>query len=182
MDRIKKFELTGIVFITGLGILFHYIFDWFQISALAWLFPVNESIFEHSKMALFPLLIWMAIEYRYIGSEVNNIWVAKAVELIILFCLHQVPFLLVYQVFEEWGLLAQILVSQMIFLTGIIIGQLVSYTILKRDKLNHKLTLLSLVFILVYIMLVIAFTYYPPEILLFRDTVNHQYGILDTYE
>lgn len=40
-----------------MGCLFHFVYDFFPCAAWAWLFPINESIFEHLKLAFYPLVI-----------------------------------------------------------------------------------------------------------------------------
>ncbi len=42
----------------GIGALFHFVYDWIDIKALAWLFPINESIFEHTKLVFLPFTLY----------------------------------------------------------------------------------------------------------------------------
>ena len=41
----------------GLGVLLHFLYDWFPHPLMALISPVNESIWEHLKVMFYPLLL-----------------------------------------------------------------------------------------------------------------------------
>lgn len=182
MSKIRKFELLGIIFIFTVGVLFHYAFELTgYFTPLAWLFAVNESLFEHAKLAVFPMFIWLGISYRYIKDEANNIFAAKAIELVVLFLTHQVLYYALDTtfVFFDYNILVQILISQVIFLFGLFAGQLTSIAIMSRNSWGGTVSITALIFIVAYIAFIIYATYYPPEYILFYDYLNNVYGILE---
>ena len=61
-----KFALISIPFLFAIGAVFHFIYKWSNNSRIVGLIaPVNESIFEHSKLLLFPLILVYTIYYFY---------------------------------------------------------------------------------------------------------------------
>lgn len=59
MSRLKKYTLTGILFVIIAGTIAHFVYPWTGDSFLAGLFfPVNESTWEHMKLVYFPMLLY----------------------------------------------------------------------------------------------------------------------------
>lgn len=56
-------ELLGAIFIIAFGTLGHFIFEWSGHRKCAGIFfAVNESTWEHIKLAIYPNLIWGVVE------------------------------------------------------------------------------------------------------------------------
>ncbi|NMB92292.1 MAG: hypothetical protein GYA31_01555, partial [Parcubacteria group bacterium] len=76
--RILKLELIGIIFITILGSLLHFTFEWSNKNLLVGTFSaVNESTWEHLKLAVIPAIIWMLIEMKLLKDRPENFFFAK---------------------------------------------------------------------------------------------------------
>jgi ABC-type cobalamin transport system permease subunit len=77
-SKILKFELIGTFFIIFLGSLLHFTFEW---SAKFWLVgifsAVNESTWEHLKLAVIPALLWMLIETKILKEKPKSFFFAK---------------------------------------------------------------------------------------------------------
>lgn len=54
--------IVGYVVVVILGILFHYAYDYFDITYLKIIFPQNESVFEYLKLIFYPSLLYMFID------------------------------------------------------------------------------------------------------------------------
>ncbi|MDE6660891.1 MAG: hypothetical protein K2J93_03580, partial [Anaeroplasmataceae bacterium] len=50
----KKLTIIGVLVVSILGTLFHFMYKWIPL----FIFPMNESIFEHCKLILFPFIIY----------------------------------------------------------------------------------------------------------------------------
>lgn len=51
--------ILGIVLVSILGTLFHFVYEWSGQNRIVGLFmPVNESTWEHMKLAFFPMLLF----------------------------------------------------------------------------------------------------------------------------
>ena len=57
----------------GIGALFHFVYDWIDIKALSWLFPVNESIFEHTKLVFLPFTLYYLMLFLFKRDSLSNI-------------------------------------------------------------------------------------------------------------
>lgn len=51
--------IAGIIFVFVLGTLFHFAYEWSGNNTFVGLFtPVNESVWEHTKLIFFPMLLF----------------------------------------------------------------------------------------------------------------------------
>jgi hypothetical protein len=58
------YELVGTVFMIILGSILHFTFEWSGGNPVVGAFSaVNESVWEHLKLAFWPALLFMLIEY-----------------------------------------------------------------------------------------------------------------------
>lgn len=59
MKGIKSYIIAGIIFVSVLGTLFHFAYNLSGNNWIIGLFtPINESIWEHTKLIYFPMLIY----------------------------------------------------------------------------------------------------------------------------
>lgn len=68
MNRLKRYTLGGIAFVSVVGTLSHFLYQFSGSSLLVGLFsPVGESTWEHMKLLFFPMLfysLWMSAKLR----------------------------------------------------------------------------------------------------------------------
>lgn len=73
MQNLKRNLIIGFFFVTVLGTLWHFVYEWSGNNRLiGYLAPVNESTFEHMKLLLFPALFWMPIAYWYLKNNYSS--------------------------------------------------------------------------------------------------------------
>lgn len=170
---ILTFELVGIVFIVLFGSLLHFTFELSGNNPLVGAFSaVNESVWEHLKLSYWPALIYAIIEYRYLKNRIGSFFLAKAVG-IYLMPLVIVSSFYFYRSFTEENLFLDI----SIFVVAVVIGQLASYKLLNRKETMAKYTKISVIAIIIWAVLFALFTFYPPQIPIFQDPINGNYGI-----
>ena len=59
MKSIKAYSIFGILFVILTGTLSHFVYEWSGNNfILGFLFPVNESVWEHMKLIFFPMLLY----------------------------------------------------------------------------------------------------------------------------
>lgn len=69
---IKKAILLAIPSLFIIGIPIHFLYELTgKISIIGAIVPVNESIFEHFKLATLPLILWWIISYYVIKKKVD---------------------------------------------------------------------------------------------------------------
>jgi len=169
------YEFAGMFFIIILGSMLHFTFELSGNQPVVGLFSaVNESVWEHLKLGFWPTLLYLIFEYRYLYKRTNNFFFAKAICICAIMLIIPTIFYS-YTIFIEENLIIDI--SSFIF--AIIIGQLFSYKLLTFRKLSDRLSLVSLVSIVVLAIAFVVFTFYPPQITLFQDPITGDYGIIN---
>jgi len=170
-----KWELGGFVFCFFVGAMLHFVYEWSgMVSVVGIIAAVNESTWEHLKMAFWPMLFFLLIEMRPLKEKIHNFLAAKTIGL------YLTPTLIIAL---YYGHIATSLPRSLVFDIGsfgaaIFVSQLVSYKIMTLREwsgLVKKLASVCLVFILACFLL---FTYFPPQMFLFQDPVTDLYGFL----
>lgn len=172
---ILRWELGGIIFIVVLGSLLHFAFEWSgnwpPLGAIA---AVNESVWEHLKLGFWPALLYAALEYGRFGKSANNFPFAKTAGI------YLIPVTIVVLYYAYTAILGHglLVVDIAIFVVAVIIGQLVSYKLLMASALPARVNRFAPVALVILAILFVLFTFYPPQIPLFRDSVTGGYGIV----
>lgn len=74
----QTWELLGIVVIFSTGAALHFAFEWSGYwKPIAWFVAINESTWEHLKLAFWPGIIWALIGYFVVGKNLSNYWFVK---------------------------------------------------------------------------------------------------------
>ena len=170
-----RWELAGIAFIVVLGAVLHFAFDWsgpwIPLGAIA---AVNESVWEHLKLAFWPAVAYAALEYARLGKSVHNFLFAKTLGI----CLMPITIVVVYYVYTAILGHGLLIVDILIFVVAVTVGQLVSHRLLSASPLPKKLNRLAPIALVILGILLVLFTFYPPQLPLFRDSVTGGYGIV----
>jgi len=167
-------ELAGIVFIVVLGSLLHFAFEWSGgWTPIAPIAAVNESVWEHLKLGFWPALAYAVLEYSRFGKSANNFSSAKTLGI------YLIPITIVVLYYSYTGILGHglLIVDIVIFVEAVIVGQLVSYGLLTTSPLPGRLNRFAPIALVVLGILFVLFTFHPPQLPLFRDSVTGAYGI-----
>lgn len=172
--KVFTIELIGIAVIVVLGFIFHELYEFTDNNFIVGLFtPVNESKWEHWKIAFLPVLITSLIEYPYIKDHVNNYIFSKAVGILAFFATTFGLIELYELLFGEGEMWLHITT----FVLGAIVSQIVSYYIMTKSKPSSNLDQYGIIIIIVLLALFIIFTIKPPRTDYFRDSTDGTYGI-----
>ena len=174
-SKILKFELLGIVFISIFGSLLHFTFAWLNRFWLAGIFSaINESTWEHLKLAVVPAILWTVLENRIFKLKVNNFFCAKATGTWLM------PILIIVFFYGYKAILGHhnLVLDIGIFILAVIIGQIISYKIITIPEFSQEFSAISLVSIVILFLAFAIFTFYPPHVFLFQDPISGGYGIL----
>ena len=168
------YALLGITVLFLIGSLFHFLYSISGELFVVGLFtPVNESIFEHTKMVVFPIFIWWSLFYLLRKDNLNtNKWFMAAL-LSMLTSIISIP-MLYYFYTEAFGV-QSLVVYVLILLVAVGCGQLLGLHYYQYGKgIDYRLTLGLMVFI---IMLFAFLTIFTPKLPLFQDSIDRSYGI-----
>lgn len=169
-----KLALISIPFLFVIGTIFHFIYKWSNNSRIVGLIaPVNESIFEHSKLLLFPLILVYTIYYFYNSSNLyeNSYFLAMLVSIVVSI-ITMFSFYYTYK-----GIIGNsyLWMDILDLLVSLIVAQLVAnHVYVYSDGINKYISISLIVLIsLSYFYL----TYKPLKIPLFFDNISKSYGI-----
>ena len=171
------YELIGMVFIIILGSVLHFTFEWSGNQPIVGVFSaVNESVWEHLKLAFWPSLLFMLIEYFMLKKSVSNFALGKTIGVYVMVFIIPVVFYS-YTAFTGESLFV---IDILTFIVAVIIGQLASYKLLTYKQLPSYLENFSLIALFILGLAFALFTFYPPQLPIFRDPISGDYGIVNS--
>jgi hypothetical protein len=172
---VLRWELVGVGVIFLAGSLFHFLFDWSGgLAPVGVIAAVNESVWEHFKIAFWPALIYAVIEYPFLRRYTNNFFIAKAIGFYVMPLVIAAIFYAYTAIFGEEILAVDVL----IFLVAIALGQFASYKILTLKQWPRWLCWVGVAMVILLAVAFGVFTFYPPHLGIFRDAVSGGYGII----
>ncbi len=167
MKNIKIYIIFGILFVSVTGTLFHFLYEWSGNNVIVGLFsPINESIWEHTKLLFFPMLIYSLIFSKKLSKQYPCIYSAMISGALAGVALIMALF------YTYSGIIGfhVAIVDILIFYISVIIAFLIVYKVAmscKDDKYYILLQILQIMMIILYIL----FTFFPPNIPLFISPV-----------
>jgi hypothetical protein len=168
------YELVGIVFIIFLGSALHFTFEWSDGQPVVGIFSaVNESVWEHLKLAFWPTLFYAVIGYWFLHKQAANLFSAKTLGVCLMITIIPIVFY-VYTTVTGRTIFA---VDISTFIVAVIIGQLASYKLLTYKRLPPNLNLTAVAALIALALAFSMFTFYPPNLSIFKDAVMGGYGI-----
>lgn len=165
----KKYELVGFFFTSILGCLLHFVYEWTDENVIAAIFSAtDESTFQHLKLFFFPYLLWTFVEQRKFGSIAKNLLPAKAIGAL---CGTVLIVILFYGYTAILGTDTLVLDIALFFISTAA-AYLVSYKIVMHKCLmsSKAASLVGGCVLLLLTVAFVAFTFYPPDLELFRDS------------
>ena len=79
----KKHSFLGWFLVSLLGTALHFLYEWSGGNSLTAVFSgVNESVWEHMKLLAVPVLLWTAVQGKYLRKVYPNFWAVRAVSLL----------------------------------------------------------------------------------------------------
>jgi hypothetical protein len=134
---------------------------------------VNESVWEHLKMVFWPSLLLTVIEYQLLRKAANNFFAAKTIGAYLMVIV--IP--LVFYSYTALSGKSIFTIDISSFVVAVIIGQLLSYKLLAYKQLPRNLNKIAVAAIILLALAFIVFTYYPPQLQIFKDSITGNYGI-----
>jgi hypothetical protein len=173
--RILRWELVGILIISIFGSLLHFVFDWAgRLPPVGAIAAVNESVWEHFKIAFWPALLYAILEYAFIRKFMKNFAIAKAIGI------YAIPIIIAIIFYSYTTIVGHsiLVIDISSFIIAIAIGQLLSYKILTARQFPLWTNNLGIILLILLAIAFIVFTYLPPHMPVFRDEPTGMYGII----
>ena len=168
--KLTKWEFIGVVLISGLGVFLHYAYELSNNNQFVKLIaPINETMWEHFKMAFYAMVGFALFEYIFIGKEHKNFIFAKA------FSAFLAPFLSVVLYYGYTNFLSpNLYLDILIFVVAILIAQIFSYAIIRAKIFVTGVNYIVIVALLAAVFVFCSYTYEPPHHDIFVETATHE--------
>ena len=172
--KIKTWQIITVIICFILGILLHFTYEWSGGNIIVGIFSaVNESTWEHLKLAFYPMLIMAIIGYFIIGDRSENYWIAQALG-IITSLIFIISFFYTYRgiigINIDWLNIGS-------FIIAIFWGEYITYRILISNK-NYNAEEVSVIFLIILLFSFILYTFRPPQLPFFEDPISGSFGIM----
>lgn len=175
--NLKKLILFGIIPIFILGSINHFTYDWTSITLLGLVYPINESIWEHMKLAILPTIIWWGLTYLLFKDKLKldfkRYFVAFTTSLLVSAFL--MP--LLYYTYSCGLGIHLFIVDILNLLCTVTIGQLLALHVYNHYSGKKIYFYLCIIVLILVALLFVIFTFNPPHIPIFRDANTGAYGI-----
>ena len=166
VQSIHYWEKRGVVFILLIGSCLHFVFEWSgRWVPLALIAAVNESVWEHLKLAFWPGILWTFIESQALKINKLSLWAIKAYSLLI-------PMLFIPAAFYIYTRVVGsnfFIVDISLFIIAVILAQLCSMRLLLRDSYSKTVVFFGLLLLMLQLVLFSLFTFFPPDHALFIE-------------
>jgi hypothetical protein len=174
--RLLKFEFMGIIFTVIVGTILHFIFAWTGSWPPVGVFAaVNESVWEHLKLAFWPSLAWAVFEALQMKELRGRFWGGKAFGIILMPLIIATIFYM-YTSFTRHPILP---IDIATFIVAVTAGYLLGYWLIAASARARRTATVAGVTAMVMLALSFGlFTFKPPHIGIFMDTAGGRYGIL----
>lgn len=168
LKRIKPetYTLIGILVLFVVSSLFHFLYSLTGKCFIVGLFvPINESIFEHTKMVVLPIFIWWFIFYLFRKKDLFvNAWFTSAL-IAMISAIIAIP-MLFYFYSQAFGI-ESLVIDILILLVSLAIGQILGLHYYRHGKgIEYHF---AIVLMIVIIILFAFFTINPPAFPIFNS-------------
>lgn len=162
----KKLAFYGAIFAIVLGSAQHFFYSWSHNNLIVGLFaPINESVWEHMKLAVFPILIFSIIDYRYLKTKTKNFAFA-------LMCQIYAPIVVILAIFYSYETIlghSNIFIDITSFVIAIVIARYLAYRLWTSKWHSEFAQEIGAFFVIALAILFVAFTFSPPRLGVFVD-------------
>lgn len=179
-SQMKKSILISVPVLFIIGGFMHFLFDLTgKVPIIGAFVPVNESPWEHLKMAFYPMLVWW-IAYCFSARKYENFSMGKLI-ISAAAALVSSPLIIImffYSYTGAFGVESLFLDIFSLFL-AIAAGQCLGFHIYKYGNPKHYwlAVYISFAIIMALVIIFILFTFLPPHIPIFMDSNTGGFGI-----
>ncbi|MBQ3309879.1 hypothetical protein IJG73_00330 [Candidatus Saccharibacteria bacterium] len=164
--------IVSIIVISLVGTLAHFLYDITRHNQIIGLFTaVNESTWEHIKIALTPTLLWSLVDGIYYGQN-PNYFLAKLVSLII-------PVIVIPAIFYSYRAFSKkslLFIDITMFYVAITLSQLAMMWVLLLSPIPFWAQYLACLGVFIFFGAYLLLTLLPLRTFIFLDPITNRYG------
>jgi len=173
--RLFWWELAGFLFVSGMGVLLHFLYEWSGENLFAAAISgVNESTWEHMKIFFVPTVLFTAIQLFFLGKIYPNFLAARTVSLLIGLLLIPVLF---YTYSGILGTKVDWVNISIFFLAVLGMFSLDAYLLRKGRFSAPWQQVLALMVLWALMLSFVWCTFRPPHLGLWKDPISGTFGI-----
>lgn len=176
--NLKLNILISTILLFTIGSFLHFAYEFSNNNILVGLFtPVNESIFEHLKLSLYPIMFWWIIFFLLKKNKYSldkNKWFLGALTSIIVSII-LIP--TIYYLLKCGIGIEQPIINIIILYISLLISQYIGFHVYEYSANSNFLV--SVIIITLISISFIILTIFSPKIPLFKDYETNSYGITD---
>lgn len=164
MKGLKSYIVSGILFVSVLGTLLHFLYGWSGNNPVAGMFaPINESVWEHTKLLFFPMQLYAF----YLRKRLYNAYPCVSAGMAVGSLLGVLCIISLFYIYT--GILGFHIafLDIAIFYVSVIIGFFAAYRLTQTCKAKPYNSALQIIMV-VLTCLYILFSFWPPAIPLFQ--------------
>ena len=166
------FCLLGFFGIVIVGIVGHFVYNALcRNKWVAWGVPVNESTWEHLKLAVMPMMVWYLIGLLSVNAKNYSFGVFVA---IVLACILITVIFYTYTGYTKRPILA---VDICAYIVAVALSCHTAYNIFQAEPLPPIFNLMGVFGIVIIFICFVTFTYFTPKYFLFKDPITQKYGL-----
>ena len=161
--------MVAFIFTVIVGSALHFTYELSGSNVIVGLFSaVNESPWEHLKLAFVPVLVFGIIEYYYLNETTNNLFLGKLVAFLTM------AFIITGVYFGYYSFVGHpiLFVDITTFILSALLGHYLSYKITSSTKEYKILNLLSVIFFLIIAIIFVFFTFNSGNSIIFKPHHN----------
>lgn len=171
----RRLEIAGGGVVFAIATFLHFLYDLSGKSVVGALFgSVNESVWEHLKIFSIAYIAFAAVELLWAKPPLKKFVWAKALGLYAM-CISIAVFFYVYNFFTGKPILFLDLASGIVFS---VLAHYLSYVLTLSSSNTGQYFYTGIMLIFLAFVMILCFTYYPPDSALFRDPVTGLSGVL----
>lgn len=164
--------IISVFTISIIGTILHFLYDISKHNKVVGLFSsVNESTWEHIKIALTPSFLWGIVDgFKY--GAFSNYFSAKFISLLSIIVV--IPF--IYYLYKFVFKKNILFVDISIFYIAIIISQLLFRMIVNFGNICYIYNYISCILLFILFGFYMVVTLFPVKNFIFRDPITNKYG------
>lgn len=167
--KINNLILYSILIITFLGSLFHFVYDLSGNSKLVGIFvPINESVWEHLKLAFYPIVIWYLVVYFIYKNKLYIDFRRWFISMTISIVISIFIILALFYIYTGALGITSTFFDIFIYFIAIIVSQLIISEIYHKIRTSDKNFYISIFVFILLLILFSIFTFSPPNFPIFK--------------
>lgn len=175
--KIKRLFILSSFVIFILSTLLHFSYKWSNENPFVGFFaPINESIFQHIKMFVFPTIIYYLITYLLFYKKYEIEFKKYFSSILLTIIVTSVSILFFYYVFKHALSISSMIIDISSFIIGLFISSFLSYKMYIKSKMNNFYFLINLSFSIYVVAMIYYLNYNPIHVDLFLDHETNTYN------